>query len=366
MTVAEILQQRLRSQHLLHSQAQSPANVVSRLLAVQAQDYLGSLWAVGQRMPGSTEKSIEDALANGSLIRTWPMRGTLHYVHADDARWLVGFLAPRVIPKTRSIYKKAGLDEAVLRKCTRVVTKALQKDPRLTRDELYQQLERSRISTANSRGLHITGYLAINGLICFGPRKGKQQTFVLMDEWLPSPKALMPDEVLPTLAMRYFEGHGPATVQDFARWSGMTLTDARQAIALSGTRLVSEVIKDEWYYIADRPGQGAATDKLVKSRKRNDAYLLPAFDEFTVSYKDRSLVLSRDQRHRGSMEVLSPVVVVNGIVVATWSRRLGKHEVEISVKPFSKLSPAVISKIKYRAMEYAHFVGSSDAFVQIT
>jgi hypothetical protein len=366
MTVAEILKHRLRNQYLVHSQAQSPAHVVSRLLAVQAQDYLGSLWAVGQRMPGSTEKSIEDALANGSIIRTWPMRGTLHYVHADDVRWLVGFLAPRVIPKMRSIYKKAGLDEAVLRKCTRVVTKALQKDPRLTRDELYQQLERSRISTANSRGLHITGYLAINGLICFGPRKGKQQTFVLMDEWVRSPKELMPDEVLPTLAMRYFEGHGPATAQDFAWWSGMTLTEARQAITLSDSRLVSEVIKDERYYIVDRPEQGAATDKLVESRKRDDAHLLPAFDEFTVSYKDRGLVLPRDQQHRRSMDVLSPVVVVNGIVLGTWSRKLGKQGVEIRVKPFSKLSSAVLVKIKRRGMEYAHFVGSSDAFVQIT
>ncbi|HTF18233.1 MAG TPA: winged helix DNA-binding domain-containing protein [Chryseolinea sp.] len=365
MTVAEILKQRLQNQLLVASTAQSPGQVVKRLLAVQAQDYLGSLWALGQRLPVSTEKTIEDALSNGTIIRTWPMRGTLHFVHAEDARWLVGFLAHRVLTKARSTYKNAGLDDAVFKKCTQLVTKALQKESRLTRDELYQLLERARISTADARGLHITGYLALKGLICFGPRKGKQQTFVLMDEWLRSTKTITPVEVLPTLALRYFEGHGPATVQDFAWWSGLTLTESREAITQSGTNLFSEKVNDEYYYTVDQQANEARLPEQQPVGKINDAHLLPGFDEFTVAYKDRSPVLSRDQQHRGSMEVLSSVVVINGVVVGTWSRTLTKNGVQVRVKPFSKLSATQLSKIKHRAIEYAHFVGSNDAFVQL-
>jgi hypothetical protein len=363
MNIPEILHQRRLNQFLLSSPAQTPAEVVSRLLAVQAQDYLGSLWAIGQRLPASTEQSVEAALANGSVIRTWPMRGTLHLVAAADARWLVGLLASRVIPKTRTVYKKAGLDESIFKKGIRVVAKALEKNSRLTRDELYGELERARISTDNTRGLHITGYLALQGLICFGPRQGKQQTFVLMDQWLPSSKTLLQDEALPTLALRYFAGHGPATDMDFAWWSGLTLTEARQAIAAAGSALSFLQYKDNRYYQAESlHAQGPGT---TSGEKANALQLLPAYDEFTVAYKDRSLILPQGHQSKGGMEVLSPVIALKGKVVGTWKRNLSKNMVGVQLKPFNTLSAATLLKVRKQVTTYAAFLGLEDGKAEV-
>lgn len=361
MTTTEILKQRLGNQWLTGSAAKSPAQVVGQLLAVQAQDYLGALWAIGQRLPGSDESSVEQALNNGSVIRTWPMRGTLHFVAACDAHWLVGFLAKRVLPKTKSIYKNAGIDDAALRKSTKVVTKALEKESMLTRDEVYERLERAGISTGNTRGLHITGYLAIQGLTCFGPRKGKQHTFVLMDEWLRVAPRHTPDDPASTLALRYFTGHGPATLHDFAWWSGLTITEAKRAIDATGGTLSSTKVGDNVYYTVEAETVSSGSGK--KATKNSSAHLLPAFDEYTVAYKDRTLALSRGQSHRNSMEVLSPVMSINGILAGTWNRTLSKNSVQIQFKPFAPLSSSQLSKISSSARKYARFVGSNKAII---
>lgn len=353
MSVAKIIQKRLNNQWLASSPAQTSAEVVSRLLAVQAQDYLGSLWGIGQRLPMSTQTTVEASIANGSIIRTWPMRGTLHFVSQEDARWLISFLAPRVLSKTKSIYRNAGLDEHVFKKSIRVVMKALEKHPALTRDELYKHLEQAKISTSESRGLHITGYLAIQGLICFGPRQGKQHTFVSMERWLRPATSLPADEHLPTLALRYFRGHGPATVHDLAWWAGITLTEARQAIAAAGSSLTSHKVKDEEYF--------TDTSNQIPPAKGTALNLLPAFDEFTVAYKDRSLMLAADQHHRHSMEVLSPVVSVNGRLIGTWTRTLSRNGLVIQLNPFSKLPQTQLTKIKELAKRYAQFLDVSTA-----
>jgi len=360
MTIADILRQRLQNQWLVDTKAQSPPQVVRQLLATQAQDYLGSLWAIGQRMNGADETSVEQAVTDGSIVRTWPMRGTLHFVAAEDVKWLSDFLAPRVLPKTRSIHLNAGLDAAVFKKSERVIVKALEKEPMLTRDALYERLEKNGIATANSRGLHITGYLAVNGLICLGPRNGKQHTFVMRDEWLRNVKHLQPDDTLSTLALRYFAGHGPATVQDFAWWTGLSLTESREAIARAGSGLVESKLKDYTYYQT----QTSSSNTGSASAKLKATHLLPAFDEFTVAYKERTLMLPSGQQHRSAMEVLSPGISINGLLVGAWSRTLTKKGVELQLKPFTKLTDAQRSKISAQAKRYARFVGAGKAILQ--
>ncbi|MEJ1241798.1 winged helix DNA-binding domain-containing protein [Chryseolinea sp. T2] len=358
MTIADILKQRLKNQWLVESPAQSPSDVVRQLLAVQAQDYLGSMWAIGQRLPGSDETIVERSIANGSLIRTWPMRGTLHLVAAEDARWLCDFLAARVLPKTRSVYQKAGLDSSVFKKSERLIIKALEKEPVLTRDEMYERLEKGGIATGNSRGLHITGYMAITGRICLGPRKGKQHTIVLRDEWLRTAKEFQPDDIQQTLAERYFAGHGPATVQDFAWWSGLTLTEARQAIDKASSALRTIKVKDITYY------ETSDADSK-KTTKFNVTHLLPAYDEFTVAYKDRTLLLPQNQRDRSSMEVLSPVMSVNGALMGTWSRSLVKSRINFQLKPFGTITAAQRTKINAQIKKYAAFVGVHNSTIEV-
>ena len=152
-----IAQQRLIAQQLAQPRFTTPHEVVAWLGAVQAQDYLGSLWAVGARLPGATEAQLEQAVADKSVVRTWPMRGTLHLVAAADVRWMLALGAPRVVQRAQRRYAQLGLDAAVLAASATVISDALQGSPPLARAALYDHLEQAQIATAGSRGLHILG-----------------------------------------------------------------------------------------------------------------------------------------------------------------------------------------------------------------
>src|SRR5882762_3244269 len=245
----------LTHQRLHHQQISAPAltkaeEVVNWLGAVQAQDYLGSLWAIGLRMQQATEASIEQAIAARTIVRTWPMRGTLHFVSPRNVRWMLNLLTPRVIARCAGRYKQAGLDKAIFAKSRKLFIKALEGGGQLSRNEMYEVLEQGNISTTDQRGLHIIGHLAQEGLLCLGTRKGKQQTFVLLDEWIPSSRILARDEALGELAQRYFASHGPATLNDYAWWSGLTVADAKDGLEIVKTQLDHEIVEGSTYWMA--------------------------------------------------------------------------------------------------------------------
>jgi hypothetical protein len=320
--------------------------------AVQAQDYLGSLWAIGLRTRAATEKVVERAIAERAIVRTWPMRGTLHFVAAEDARWMLELMTPRVVAASAGrLQREYGLDEKAFGRSGEVVTRALEGGRRLTRDALYRTLESGRISTAAGRGLHITWRMAQDGLICFGPREGKQQTFVLLDEWVPGAKRMARDEALAELARRYFTSHGPATVHDFAWWSGLLLSDAADGLAMASGALVSFDLADRKYWTAPSAPPGGSSSR---------AFLLPAFDEYTVAYRDRAAVLDPvHARHAEGVEVLRPAMVVNGRVVGTWARTLGTGSVEVDVSRFTRLGATARRAVAAAARRYAAFLERS-------
>ncbi len=261
---------RLHSQLLARNPAATAHEVVAHLGAVQAQDYLGALWAGGLRMRAAVEGDVERALAEREIVRCWPMRGTLHFVAAEDARWMLELLAPRVLARHRArLQRDFELDPRTLRRSHTLIERAMQGGNALTRPELYATLEKAGISTTASRGLHILFALAHQHLICFGPRRGKQPAFVLLDEWLPATKPKPRDEALGELARRYCTGHGPATAADFAWWSGLTLKEANEGLALADVRLPN----------------------VSRSHPTPSVHLLPPFDEYTVAYKDRSAII---------------------------------------------------------------------------
>ena len=283
MIIEDIALQRLVNQQIAQPTFAHPSEVVAWLGAVQAQDYLGALWAVGLRTPGATEQTIEQALAEKTIVRTWPMRGTIHFVAAADVRWMLELLAPRVVQRTRSRRAQLGLDETIIAASAKVIARALQGGKQLPRNALYELLEQANIATDSSRGLHILGRLAHDRLLCFGARAGKQPTFALLDEWVPDAKSLPHDEALATLALRYFTGHGPATVQDLHVVVGAD--DHRgQSWAGSGRGAAGarDIDGQEYYFAQDLPDAPA---------EPHDAFLLPPFDEFLVAYRDRSAAL---------------------------------------------------------------------------
>jgi Winged helix DNA-binding domain len=350
MTFSHIPRYRLRNQHLTGKKFNTAAEVVHWFGAVQAQDYLGALWAVGLRLQHATEKAIEQALAERTIVRTWPMRGTLHFVAAEDVRWMLKLLTPRVMAGSRSRHRQLELDDDVFGRCREIVVSALSGRKQLSRRALYELLESEDITTTNSRGLHILGQLAHEGLICFGTREGKQQTFTLLDEWLPAQKPKERDEALAALARRYFTSHGPATLHDFAWWSGLTMSDANAGIELGRAHLTYETIAGKTYWLASSPSpvNSAATD----------AHLLPPFDEYTVAYKDRSAMLARLSATRADfgMGVLGPVIVIDGQVVGTWKRALNKSSVTITPSWFAKPKKSEQRALRAAASQYAAFL----------
>ena len=183
MTIAR---QRLANQQIADPTLTRPADVVAWLGAMQAQDYLGALWAIGLRLPGAREATVEQALADRSIVRTWPMRGTLHFVAAADARWMLALLAPRTMAQAAGRFRQLGLDDDAFALSRDACIAALQGGRQLTRAALYQVVEAAHVSTAGQRGIHILWRLAHEQLICFGARAGKQQTFALLDEWAPA------------------------------------------------------------------------------------------------------------------------------------------------------------------------------------
>jgi hypothetical protein len=309
--------------------AASPSEAVGRLLAVQAQDLGQALWAVGLRC-GGTRADVQRALAAGEIVRTWPMRGTLHLLAASDARWMVELLAPRQLASQATRRKQLELDEDILSRCRDHLQACLAEGPK-SRDALMVELEAIGVSTASQRGYHVLLHLAQNGVICqVGPDK---DTFVLMDA-VVAPSAPRPrEEALADLARRYFSGHGPATETDLAWWAGLPLRDVRVAIEGAREHLVSEELDGTTCW-------SAASDELhAPELPAPGVHLLPGFDELLLGYRDRSAVLAPQYAPRvcpGANGVFRPTVAVDGRMVATWRAKATRRGLQLSYEPFEE------------------------------
>ncbi|MEZ0471613.1 winged helix DNA-binding domain-containing protein [Luteimonas salinilitoris] len=325
--------------------------VVRRLGAVQAQDYRASLWAVGSRTRAGTEADVERAIADARIVRTWPMRGTLHLLAAEDVRWMQRLLAPRAIARDGARHEREyGLDARELRRCRRAVENILGDGRPMPRPALYRALEAAGIATAGSRGLHICGRLAHDGLICGGPREGAQPTFVLCDAWLPDTAGPDGDEALGLLASRYIAGHGPATAHDLAWWSGLPVKQARAALAMVSSQLDTIDIGGTTYW--------QARDAAPAARSRS-VHLLPAFDEYLLGYKDRTPVLE-PAHHRRVFTIngiIHPCVLVDGMVAGLWPRSAGQGGAPMTLGLFRPLSDAERRGVRTAAKRYANFLG---------
>ena len=325
--------------------------------AIQAQDYNMSKWALGIRLPGSTQKSIEAALDKGEIIRTHLLRPTWHIVSAENIYWMLELTAPRIKASMKSRHKQLELTKEVITKCLNIIEDNLTRKINLTREELAGELEKSNISTKKDNRLsHILLLAELEGLICNGAAKGKKNTYALLKERVPSVKRLGREEALAKLASTYFASHGPATLQDFTWWSGLTITDAKLAM---------EMIKSDFH--SEKTGtQTFLFDNnfSINEKYWESAYLLPAFDEFIISYKDRSIIVSSEEQNRiiSRNGMFWPVLLMNGQAVGTWKKvnNSGNVIVEISYFPGNTLcSNKNIETLIEKEIEiYINFLGT--------
>jgi hypothetical protein len=349
----DIARQRLAGQHLLAPTLTDPAEVVRRLGAVQAQDYGGAKWGLGLRTKGATEASIERAFAEGAILRTHVLRPTWHFVTPADIRWMLALTGPRVKAAMASYDRKLELDDALFRRSNAALVQALRNGSHLTRAEIAQVLRRAGIDVTGSQRLaHILLRSELDGIICSGPRRGKQFTYALLDERAPSAPARSRDEALLDLTTRYFATRGPATLNDFAWWSGLSVADARRGTEVAGAALERKVIDDRTYW--SHPALRAPRKGSAK------AFLLPNYDELFIGLRDRSAFGQRLKSAKlitGGDALIAHIVAIDGQLVGGWKRTLTDNAVVIELRLLTRLRPAERRAVELAAERHGEFLG---------
>jgi len=347
-----LLAERLRNQQLIDSTCKSPEAVVSWMVAMQAQDYLGAKWAIGLRAPGCNDANVDHAFNEGHILRTHVLRPTWHFVSPADIRWLLALSAPRVQAVNAHYYRKLGLDAKVLNKSCAMLHRALEGGEHLTRAEIGTHLKRAKIPADGIKLAFLMIHAELEGAICSGPRRGQQFTYALLDDRVKkSAKPKTRDEALAELLLRYFASHGPATARDFSWWSGFTITDTNKAIASVQPALESTKIGDLVYWSAEPPKM---------TRKKTPAFLLPNYDEYLIAYKDRGAFVEQgrsDNLDARTNSALSNHLVIEGKLAGNWSRTMAPNTLRVQIAPYKKLLPAQTRVVASAADCYGEFLG---------
>jgi hypothetical protein len=349
----------LRLRSLLLLGAPDPPTTVSGVArwfgALQGQDMSSLEWSLGVRLPGTTAAGIATALEDRSVVRTWPMRGTLHLVPSRDARWMVRILGERPLANAARRRAMIGLEERVAERAVEVLQDALAGGRRLTRPRCMATLAEKGIDVGSQRGYHVLWFASQRGVTAIAPTVGKDQTFVLLDEWAPEHADPARDEALGVIALRYFRSHGPATRGDFGRWTGLTAADARTAIDVVADALVR--VETE---IGEMIGPADLLDVRPVDLAAESHAVLPGFDEFMLGYQDRSVSLDPghlDEVLPGGNGVFRSTLVRNGRVIGTWSRTLRPRIVAVEARPWSAASRPERVSFERAFSSYGAFLG---------
>lgn len=349
MDSSKTLTYRLRNQQLSESGFKEPSQLVSHLGAIQAQDYAGAKWSVGLRLLKGTDQQIEKSIRDKKIVRTWLMRGTLHFVAASDVRWLLSLLAPRNITRNARRYRELGLDESTLARSNEIINIALPEGEELSRTDLLKILNKNGISTQGQRAPYILQRASLDGIICQNVTIRNTPTYQSLDS-VPKSKVLQPEDALQELALRYFTTRGPTTLQDFAWWSGLLIAEVRAGLEGIKSLLVSETRNGQTYWRSPQ-------SKIVSSNLPV-VHLLPTFDEFLISYKDRSASVDTPAAQKVAVgNRFKNTIIIDGRVAGTWKRDWKENEVIITSKLFRKLDAGENDALKMAEKRYGEFLG---------
>jgi hypothetical protein len=348
-----IANQRLVNQHLVKPTLEKASEVVALLGAVQAQDYGSAKWALAQRTLAATDADVEREIAEGAIVRTHVLRPTWHFVAPADIYWMLALSAPRVHAANAYSYRELELDDAVFRRSRTALIRALQGGKQLTRDELGVMLEKARVSVKDPRRLVYSMMRAeLDGVICSGARRGKQFTYMLLEERVPPTKPLERDEALYELAKRYFSTRGPATADDLAWWSGLTKADSKRAAESVASELQHEMMDGRSYWFR-------APVPLAK-RRTPIAHLLPNYDEYFVGLRDRSAFGERLRAAgiEARTDALSGhMLTINGQIVGGWRRTFRGKKAVLHLKQLQALTATENRAVGVAASRLAEFLG---------
>ena len=351
----DITRYRLHNQLLSQTNSTQPDQVVAWLGAVQSQDYAGAKWALGQRLlHPTTDAAIDKDFNEGKILRTHLMRPTWHFVTPADIRWMLQLTAPRVHAVNAFMYRSQGLDNATLKKGNTLLEKTLRGEKQLTRSELAAVFQKASL-IADGNGVrmgYFLMYAELEGLICSGPRRGKQFTYALLEERASKAKQMTREEALAELTRRYFATRGPATLYDFTWWSGLTMAEAKKGIEMVKSHFVNEVWNDQSYWIAN-----SVSPAMMKSPT---AHFLPNYDEYFIGFKDRSAigeVIGQFDLDANDPAFLAHIIIIDGQIVGGWRRTLKKDGVLVKLNLIAKLTKAEKQAIMKVVSDYGKFLG---------
>ncbi len=337
---------------------ESPLAVAERMLAVQAQDFAAACWALGARTTAATQADVIAALERGEIVRSWPMRGTLHFVPAGELAWMLRVTTPRMIAGLALRHRQLELDDGDFAIARDLVVRALAGGRSLGRAELMELWESNGIRTAGQRGYHLIYYLAQTGVLCWGPPHRSQQSLVLLEEWAPVQRDLDGDEALGEFLLRYLAGHGPATLKDYVWWTKGTMAGAKTGLAVIRDRVTSFDLDGVTYWMT---AELAAEVPAPASRSRT-VHVLPGFDEYLLGYQDRTTVLAPEFADRvvpGANGIFKPLIVTKGRIAGTWRRTANGSRVSVEPQPFAPLTPAEQRGFATGVRDYGRFLGLS-------
>ncbi len=352
MHLTDIPSLRLYNQHLAGPPLKTPEQVVDWLVAVQSQDFAGAKWTLSQRSDGFTDAQIEEIFNDGRILRTHLLRPTWHFVTPADIRWLLALTAPRVHAANAHMYRKMNLDGATFSLSERVMAQALKGGNPMTRDGLRAVLEQAGIPTTfEQRMVYLLMHAELEGLICSGPRLGKQFSYMLLEERVPSAPVRTPEDALGELTRRYLQSRGPATAQDFAKWSGLTLTECRRGFERVKHEFQGEEMEGVAYYFPNI----FPSSKIFSSR----VDLLSIYDEMVSGYKDHTPIGGGlyGQQLTNLGNALYYFLLLDGQIAGAWRRTLKKREVVLELNPFRALTVEEEEAIYAAAQQYSAFLG---------
>jgi len=280
------------------------------------------------------------------------MRPTWHFVLPADIRWMLALTAPRIKAQVAYYDRKLELDDALYARSNTILAKALEGGNQLTRSEIASILQDAGIATDDLLRLgYIVGRAELDAVVCSGARRGKQFTYALLDERVPQAKTLERDEALAELARRYFTSHGPATLQDYIWWSGLSAADARAGLDMVKSGFIREDADAQTYWFAASTPITNGLDSTV--------HLLPNYDEYIVGYTERSALF--DMQHTGKLDsrgnvLFNHTIVIDGQIVGTWKRTVSKRAVGIEPNPFIALTSTQSDALAAAAARYGDFL----------
>lgn len=349
---------RIRGQCLSPRQPRPASAVllVKDLCGVQAQDPVAATLAVRARTAGLAASDVEHArVRERSLVRTWGMRGTLHLFAADDLSWLLPLLAPVFNGRSRRRRAELGLDQETTTRAVHALQDILAGQGPLARAALVERLAGRGIRLEGQAAPHLLSYAALEAVVCCGPEHGGNATYVLLDDWIGTGRALPREAALAELARRYLAAYAPATPADLAAWSGLPSAEVRAAWA----SVADELLEME---VAGRPAWLPKAHAGWLDYPNADApavRLLPSFDTYLLGYRGRDLVVAppfADGINPGG-GLVHPTLLVDGRVLGTWRWNRRRDGAGLIVEPFEHLPTNVHPDLEAEAADLGRFLG---------